>query len=183
MRSITSGTLSLNSLLFPPLISHNSPPHSSSVDFRPSHFYWCVLFAFLHKSSLRCPLYLLNLVHPLLLPTLSPTPKCSQCFSLKSFAFIFPISSQRTSKSFFHRPIIFPSHSFPPETLLAGYFFLSWCKGLRAICIDISVKHHKCNTRFRGWAAGFLSLTCREKMLLSLHWNLFNESRTEWQVR
>lgn len=124
--SITSGTLSLNSLLFPPLISRSSPPHSSSVDFRPSHFYWCVLFAFLHKSSLHCPLYFLHLVHPLLLPPLSPTPECFHCFNLKSFAFIFPISSQRTSKSFFHQPIICLSHPFSPEILLAGCCFFSF---------------------------------------------------------
>lgn len=39
---ITSGTLSLNSLLLPPLISHEILPHLASVDFRQSCLYWCV---------------------------------------------------------------------------------------------------------------------------------------------
>lgn len=36
VRFVTSGTLSFNSLLLPPLISHETPPHFSSVDFRKS---------------------------------------------------------------------------------------------------------------------------------------------------
>lgn len=39
---LTSGNLSLHSLLLPPLISHNSPPRYSSVDFRQRNLYWCV---------------------------------------------------------------------------------------------------------------------------------------------
>lgn len=127
VHAISSGILSLKSFLFPPLISHSSPPPPlplCGIQTKPS-LLMCALFAFLHKSSLPCPLYFLHLLHPLLLPTLSPTPKGFYRFNLKSFAFMFPISSPRTSASFYHRPIVYLSLSFSPETLLAGYFSLS----------------------------------------------------------
>lgn len=43
VRFVTSGILSFNSLLLSPLISHDTPPHFSSVDFRKKRLYWCVL--------------------------------------------------------------------------------------------------------------------------------------------
>lgn len=120
----------------------------------------CALFAFQHKSSLPCPLYFLHLLHPLLLPTLSPIPKSFYHFNLKSIAFMFPISSPRTSTSFYHRPIIYLSLSFSPETLMAGCFSFHDVKGSGAMCVDTSVLHHKGNAYIRGQVAGFLSLTC-----------------------
>lgn len=110
----TAGTFSLISLFFL-LISHKTPPHSSSVDFRQSHLYdvYSVCFFILH-----CPLYFLHLVYPLLLPTFPPTPKCFLCLNMKSTVFIFPIASQRTYESI-RQPIICLSLSFSPETPLA----------------------------------------------------------------
>lgn len=141
----------------------------------------CVLFASLHKSSLRCPLYFLYLVHSWLLPTLS---RNSQVLSLpqpKIFGLYFAISSQRTFISFFNQPIIFLSLSFFffLKLLQLSIFFLSWCKRLRGNLYWYLYSHHKGNIYFWGCVAQLLSLRWKNKTkqtLLSPPWNLFNES-------
>lgn len=73
---------------------------------------------------------------------------------------------------------VFPFH-FLLKLLQPGSFPVHDAKGPRAICTARSVLHHKGNTHFGGWVAGFLSPTCgggsAGGMLLSLQWNLFNK--------
>lgn len=94
--SITNGTLSLNSLLFSPLISHNTHSLLLLCGFQTEP---CILLGSLHKCSLHCLFYFLHPVHPLFLPTLFPKPQVLPLLHLEIHCHYF-------------------SHFFPKESLI-----------------------------------------------------------------
>lgn len=157
-----------------PLPSGTLSPNSafSSINFLPYPFPFflcgfqtkpsllmCVVFSSLYKSSLRCPLYFMHLVHSLLLPTDSLNSQV-----LASTASIWnplPSFSHFSPKDY---------SSFPSAHYFSFPFIVCWnfsslvhfpfhdAKGSEAICIDRSIRTRRV-TFFFLWLCSLILVT------------------------
>lgn len=144
----TSGTPSLHSLLLPPLISHNSPSHYSSVDFRQSRLYWCVFCLLLQTRAAFTVLFTSCILYIpcsyLSAPNSQMLPFEIHCLY---FSFSFPKDFQ----------ISLPSAHYLSFLFLFPWNYSSWVvfpfkmqRTQGQFALILSVLHHKGNTPFQA---------------------------------